>query len=91
MVRARKGIYRWGGDFTKRDPVHIDNGLNVFLPKIYSAKLQHFGVSRCPDGNAHAREHVLGVACLFKSQMKSPGPANRKNSGSFPPGRYPSS
>lgn len=39
-VRAKKGIYRWGGDFTKSDPVHIDNGLNVFMPKIYSAKLQ---------------------------------------------------
>ncbi len=37
-VRA-DGDLRWGGDFSKEDPVHIDDGLNVRNPERWDAKL----------------------------------------------------
>ena len=37
-IRA-DGNLRWGGDFSKEDPVHIDDGLNVRNPERWDAKL----------------------------------------------------
>lgn len=46
-VRAQAGRYRWGGDFQQKDPVHIDNGLNVFHESVYVEKLQKlWGIAR---------------------------------------------
>ncbi len=30
---------RWGGDFGKEDPVHVDDGINVHEPDLWDAKL----------------------------------------------------
>jgi hypothetical protein len=38
-VSRLKHYLRWGGDFTDKDPVHIDNGLNVFHEQAYATKL----------------------------------------------------
>lgn len=39
MVR-RDDDLRWGGDFSKEDPVHIDDGLNLHHPEIWDSKLE---------------------------------------------------
>jgi hypothetical protein len=39
-LQKMNGQFRWGGDFSKVDPVHIDNGLNVFHGAAYAEKLQ---------------------------------------------------
>lgn len=38
LVRQDPAL-RWGGDFTRPDPVHIDDGLNVNDPATWDAKL----------------------------------------------------
>ncbi len=38
MVRADPEL-RWGGDFTREDPIHIDDALNHRFPAIWDAKL----------------------------------------------------
>jgi len=38
-IVAQRSSFRWGGMFTNKDPVHIDNGLNVWHEKQYYAKL----------------------------------------------------
>lgn len=35
--------YRWGGDFTIKDVVHFDNGLNLSAPKMYADILKQIG------------------------------------------------
>lgn len=46
-VRRLKRFFRWGGDFSNKDPVHIDNGLNVFHEKAYAGKLHAlWGIKR---------------------------------------------
>ncbi len=38
---------RWGGDFTPIDSVHIDDGLNVSQPTVWSQKRQFFVNNVC--------------------------------------------
>lgn len=35
-IRADPSL-RWGGDFTEKDEVHIDDGINLREPKTYDA------------------------------------------------------
>lgn len=42
---VKKAGLRWGGDFTKRDPVHIDDGLNVENPKRWGDRKKAVGDS----------------------------------------------
>jgi len=46
-VRRLNRYFRWGGDFTIKDPVHIDNGLNVFHEQAFAGKLHAlWGITR---------------------------------------------
>lgn len=47
QVSGLKRYFRWGGEFTIKDPVHIDNGLNVFHAQAFAGKLRElWGISR---------------------------------------------
>jgi hypothetical protein len=39
-IRAKPHPLRWGIEFSPADPVHIDNGLNVFHQSVYRQKLE---------------------------------------------------
>jgi hypothetical protein len=39
-IREQPNPLRWGIDFSPADPVHIDNGLNIFQQSVFRDKLQ---------------------------------------------------
>ena len=43
VIAMWKGMgNRWGGDFSKKDVVHFDNGLNIKLPDLWRQKYNQY-------------------------------------------------